>query len=256
MNSIQSNKLAMGRATSVVMGEKEPIWKDFKAMVTAVGNLDQIIADIDKAAGRQDAVVGAVQIKEAAFEVLSEAALLVTGSICAWANANDKPDIAAQADYGPTDLVKGRRQKFVVRCEAIAALAEKNLESLADHNITADTVKDLREKIDVFKEVLTKPRAQKSEAMAATMAMKHMFDDLDNLLTNQLDKLMLHYKTSEPEFWSAYIAARSVVDHPGGYGTANSVPTTPGTDTGTTPAPVPAPAVKPVTTAEPAMASK
>jgi hypothetical protein len=226
MNTIQSNKLAMAGTTRTFMDEKKSIWTGFKPIADTIDQIDAIVDKIALAAERQAALNGTAPVKVAARVALETLALEVAGAICAWATMNNKPDIAAQSNITPTDLLRGRPDQIAARCENIATLAEENLADLADHEITAAIIQDLRDKVKAFRAAATKPRAHRSESSAATAALKALFEQLDTLLVNQLDKLMVRYQSRDPEFYSAYLAARTIVDVPGGRASAAPVPLT------------------------------
>jgi len=60
--------------------------------------------------------------------------------------------------------------------------------------------------------VLT-PRADIAGRKAANISLEEQFDDTSGLLENQLDRLMVRFKNSHPDFDAANMNARVIVDH-------------------------------------------
>jgi hypothetical protein len=52
----------------------------------------------------------------------------------------------------------------------------------------------------------------KADRSSARTALTDYFDEVDVLLVNVIDKLMENFKSSEPQFYNAYQAARVVYD--------------------------------------------
>ena len=63
--------------------------------------------------------------------------------------------------------------------------------------------------------------------------MQAEFEAADTVLDEQIDRLMARFKTTEPEFYAAFAAAREIVDNPGGRAAKN------GNNGHETPVPVP-----------------
>ena len=66
-----------------------------------------------------------------------------------------------------------------------------------------------------------KPRSARSNRLAAGELLKKELVGVDRLLDKRLNGLMAKFKTTNPSFYAAYVAARDVVDHPGGHKSKN-----------------------------------
>ena len=60
-----------------------------------------------------------------------------------------------------------------------------------------------------------KPRTKRSNRASGVM-LKAEFASINKTLTEELDGLMVRFKATEPAFYAAYVAAREVIDNPGG----------------------------------------
>ena len=61
-----------------------------------------------------------------------------------------------------------------------------------------------------------KPLTKRSSNRASGVMLKAEFAALSKLLNEELDPLMLRFKTTQPEFYAEFVAARDIVGNPGG----------------------------------------
>ncbi|WP_025863761.1 hypothetical protein [Prolixibacter bellariivorans] len=66
--------------------------------------------------------------------------------------------------------------------------------------------------LDNFKALIGQPRTIRNKAFAAKTVLGDLFDEANNLLNNQLDKLMIRFKFTDPDFYEEYTRARVIVD--------------------------------------------
>lgn len=100
---------------------------------------------------------------------------------------------------------------------------------------TSLTLADLQANIDAYIAVNGKPRTARSTGRAAGEFLEAEFVATDKVLDQQLDGLLTKFKASQPSFYASYVAAREIVDNPGGHNGKN------GTNGGGTPTPTPQP---------------
>ena len=118
-------------------------------------------------------------------------------------------------DFSLTDLAKGRLASVIARCTRITALATENLAALSDSNITLAKLTALGKKTDAFEKVLSKPSQGVAKKAAANKALPRLLKQGQNILSRRIDRLMVQFKTSAPDFYAEYKSARKIVDQPG-----------------------------------------
>ena len=77
----------------------------------------------------------------------------------------------------------------------------------------------LGKKIEAFKKVQTRPRQGVAKKAAANKALPRLFLQARNILTRRVDRLMVQFKASAPEFFAEFETARKIVNQPGSQGT-------------------------------------
>jgi len=85
-------------------------------------------------------------------------------------------------------------------------------ENLTDYGVTEAMITEAETSLDDFKALIGQPRTIRNQAFAAKSLMEELFDSANDLLKNRLDLLMLRFKYSDTEFYSAYERALTIVD--------------------------------------------
>ena len=233
MTANQNNKLNAYRAVDAVLEDHETTWQTLPAFATAVTEFRDVIPEIHGLAQVQSNGVGAVPEKKAAFSVMVEDAVQIAAATHAYAVKEGDYELATRANYSRSDIVDGREAEVVNRCRDIHAAANENVAALGDYGVTATKLTKLKNKTDAFAGLQPKPRQRIAQRRAATDTLVRRFSTADGILGNRLDKLVLQFRDSAPDFFTEYRTARSIVDNPGGRRTNGDV------ETNGTPAPQP-----------------
>ena len=208
----KSNKLRSYKALAVVLETHEPVWSVLPAFGKAVTEFNEFIDDINKQALIQSDSEQASEEKLFVLRALGVAAYEVSGAVQAYAVEMSDLALEARVNYSLSSIVLGKEDQVLSRCWSIHAVATERLADLADNGITAAKLTALKKKIEAFETVQPKPRNRVSKGSAATEALDILFRDASRLLRKRLDKLVLQFKSSAPEFVKEYETARVVVD--------------------------------------------
>ena len=235
MNSQQTNKLRSYLATQAVFDEHESTWQALPAFVEAVDEFKGVIPQINDLAQAQASRSGFSNEKSYAFEAMGNAAYEVAGAVLAYADKELDHELAGHVDFSRSAITDGRESAVVARCRDILAASTAKVDALADYGINQAKLTALKKKIDAFEAVQPSPRQQVVKSGAATKALLGLFGTADTMLGRRLDGLAIQFKETTPEFFNQYLAARSIVDSPGGHKTGGAV--TPNSNGGDTPVP-------------------
>jgi hypothetical protein len=194
-------------------------WTTIPALVKAVDRLNAIIVEV--AERLKDTAAPEGQSGPKAAKISSQADMVVLAQTIAaacHAYATDVADndLAAVTDYSLTDLAKGSEATVVARCSKILELASGLVEELADYNITQARITALGKKIEAFGKVSPRPRQRVAKRAAANQAVPRLHSQARTLLTRCLDRLMVQFRATEPEFYIEYRTARKIVTQGGG----------------------------------------
>ena len=235
MKAVQSNKLRRLQTLDGVLDTHNDTWKTLPAFVRAANELSGVIPQITDAAQIQISKPDVVGEKEAVLESLGDAAHEIAATVFAFAEENEEPALMGRMDYSRSDITKGREGKVVSRCRDIHAAATENVDALADAGVTAAKLLALKKKVDAFEGLQTQPRQNLSKRSAATKKIPALFQTADRIVSRRLNKLVVQFKASAPDFFNAYQAAVAIVNAGGGHGANGN-----GNGNGGTPTPKPA----------------
>ena len=98
---------------------------------------------------------------------------------------------------------------------------------LGDFGIDQAKLDSLAGRSAAYSKTVGLPRAATVKLSTTTAAIKRQLESIDDLLARVLDRLIVQFKTSAPDFFSDYQAARVIVDRGGGRSSAPVAPPPP-----------------------------
>ena len=213
MNDSQENKLKMYFAVQKVVTNNTEVWKDLKAFADVFTQFGETIQEIqstrmiqegnltgiskDKAQKKEDAISKAVEISSAVF---------------AYASIIRDHTLMAKVDYSPSELRKSRDTILIDQLQVIHEATQAELADLANYGIEADDLAELKTLTHAYEQLLDEPRVAITDRAQATTALADLFAQGDTQLKEQMDKLMVMYKTTHAKFYQTYTNARKIID--------------------------------------------
>lgn len=209
-----ANKLTMYQAVQNVLKQNKTVWETVPAMVEVFATYDALLERIEsykRITGINKK--GITMLKAKQQEEVITHVYEVASALYVLATRTNNAVLAGKVNYTRTDLVKTRDTGLVVRCMAIADLATEHLDDLEAYQVTEDEIRSLKEEIDRFSDNLPTTRISVSERKAANERMKAVFVEVDAILKNQIDRLMVRYEKSQPEFYFMYQNLRRIINY-------------------------------------------
>ncbi|MBK3519975.1 hypothetical protein JIV24_21730 [Carboxylicivirga sp. N1Y132] len=151
-----------------------------------------------------------LKVKEEAEMI--QAIIQVAAAIYAYAHSNNMPDLVSKVSITPSYLRTLTDKELKTACMNIYELALTLVEELTDYGITNETLANAKSEIDEFSALIAAPRGEIVTRSQATAELRVLFAQADELLKNQLDKLMLMLEMSHPQVYKTYMAARIIID--------------------------------------------
>jgi hypothetical protein len=204
------------------MNKNITIWTGTKAVVDTMGQLNGALGNVSQTAQDQETpIVGEEDKKALARHDLEDEIMRIAGALGSLATKTNDPVLAGQ-----TELTLAQMDKM--DADTLEETGNR-ISGLADYNILQADLTAFGTMITNFHDAKTGPRTAVAKRASKTKALPGGVKSVNSILRNQLDKEMLMFKKSNPEFYAGYVSARVVVNR-GGH------------KTGTQPAPAPAPA--------------
>ena len=131
-----------------------------------------------------------------------------------FAYAEDVGDtvLREKMDVSYSDLIAPRDSIVGQKCQGIHTEANAVIASLAPYGILPLDLTDLQGFIDAYELVISAPRVAITVRKGATERIETLIREGTTILTNRMDKLMVDFKTSHPDFYQEYFDARIVVN--------------------------------------------
>lgn len=213
LNARQEAKLNMYDVVIAALGEFASVVSATPALGDALGDFKNKIAAI-RAAAPTSAVVttGFAADKKARKTAVSEQASSIAGKIYAYAAKTKNSVLKNAADFSLSDLKRTKDNEFVARCQTIHDLGAENSAALADFGLTNAELTKLQTALNSYAESAPKPRAALTDRAAVKLKIKTLFIEADEILFDQMDKIVESMTKTEPDFANTYNSARVIID--------------------------------------------
>ena len=213
MTDKQENKRSMYLTVEKVCNDNNNIWNTMPAFVETFTDFQTILADIDAQARIQEGkTTGITQNKQKEEDEMIQATIEIAAAVYAYAARIGDNELKAKVNYTPSRLHRSRDTILKDICQKIHDAANEVIAELADYGKTPADLNQQQQEIDDYAAILADPRAAIGTRATATSTLVTLFRQGDDHLKNRLDKLMVAYQNSEPQFYNKYQSARTIVD--------------------------------------------
>jgi len=179
----------------------------YKARVTEIRATD-IIATITH--------TGVTEDKQAVRQNLVDACIQQSSILCAFAGSAGNNTLYDEAYKSESDIKHLRDDQLPTYAMLLAERLTDNLASLAGYGVTAATISAFENLTTLYSTASPTPRSVINTRKAANESLKNQFKDISDYLKKVVDKLILTFKTSEPDFVNQYFSDRNIIDQGSG----------------------------------------
>jgi len=213
MTDGQENKLSMALAVQTVVNNNNSVWNGLPAYVTAFGDLETVIGNIQSIRVNQEKdTKGVTKDKGSVEGDLIEKALEVKAAVSAYATDNNNNTLKEKVNYSPSALKQARDTILRDICQLIHDETNAVISGLADYGIVAADLTELQTLIDAYNDVIAAPREAITNRSTATRELKNLIGQMDVILNDRMDMLMETFKKDHPKFHTQYTNARIIVN--------------------------------------------
>ncbi len=221
------NTTGMGAATAAYMNNNQTIWAGNKAVTDTMSQVNAALDTVDtKAQAQETPIVGEEDLKVLTRHDYEDEIMRIAGQVCSMATKAGDTVTAGQTEFTLSQLDKMSADDLERAGKRVSGLATAGLTALADYNITQTDVTSLDGMTAQFDKVKTGPRTAIAKRAGQTKTLPPAVKSVTSLLRNHLDKEMLMFKKSNPEFYAGYLSARVIIDR-GGHKAGTPTPPTP-----------------------------
>lgn len=196
-----------------VCRDRADILGEIIAFQTAFEQFRAILAQLlETGQFRSQPLTGITQDKSADRLKLCKLIAKIAGFIYAYASAAKNNTLKAEVDFSHTKFLQMRENQLIFTTQNIYDLAVANLRALKDYGVTQAKLDELRGALDAFIASKSNPRSAQMQKITLTAKENQLIEDIDEILTNQLDLLIENYEEAHPEFVTNYHESRKIKD--------------------------------------------
>lgn len=213
MTDTQENKLSMFEATNAVMDANSAIWTPVDAVSDISIKVKSIITDIQDLRQIQELDTKGITVnKTVVRDELITATLKLINGISAYASITENYTLLGEVKYTPSQLKTARDTIFYDIAVLIQSKAAPLETELAKYLIKTDDITGQQALISQYTEALPEKRVAVVTSKTSTTDLKIKFKEMDVLLKEKLDRLILIFEATNPDFVKQYFNARIIID--------------------------------------------
>lgn len=214
MNKRQESKLGMYEAVLLFCTENGAIVALILAFSNGVAKLADILKAIKKTAQTQTSKGTGSANKQTNSDTLCDLTFAMASALSAYATEIGDGDLKQKVKYTLSDLKAMRDEDLPDTAQEIYDLAKPLTASLADFGVVPQDIKDLQDAIDAYNGTVANPTVVKGNKMTATQNLSDLYKSADIVLKETLDKTIVKYKKSHPDFYKGFKNVRKIIDAP------------------------------------------
>ena len=134
----------------------------------------------------------------------------LTAMVSGFASEKNNNVLANRVNNFPTVFARTRQNDVATVCRGILDATKPFLPDLVDYTITAATLQDIYDLIDVYEGKVPETRTQLKEKTVNTTNRDDVFDLMTDLMDNKILKVAVGFKKIDLDFYHKLIAAATV----------------------------------------------
>ncbi len=196
-----------------ILNDYNATWVAVPGFATVVSTLFSKISLIQTTENRQQRTTeGVSNDKKQKKGQVIEKALIVAGGIMSFANDTDNNTLFELVNFSQSELERLNDTLLLDRATLILNAGNDHAADILPLGVTAAILGELQTLITEYEIAVVGPRDLILDKKTATEQLVVLFADTDDLLKNNLDRLMLQFKTSNDDFFRKYFNGREVLD--------------------------------------------
>jgi len=213
MTGEQANKFSMYSATVNVLKAHLGSTTVIPAFAGAYERFDDLLDEIGvKDKERVSKTSGKVAAKDEAEDSMAMATVIVSSGLVALAKSKNNVQLKDAAHIMESRFRHSRPTEQLNTAKLTYDLAVANKEDLAQFGITSAMLDDLKARIAAYETAVKEVSSGMAERSGARSAVSDLFVQADEVLKDELDRMMQIFRVTDPEFYNDYRSARVIRD--------------------------------------------
>jgi len=213
MNKRNENKNSMYLSVKKVLNDNSIIWAAIIGIASVVALFIALLGLIQATDNKGTKKTKGITTSKHNKKVeLIDMLLAVTGAIQSFANDIGDADLFELVNFTESDFENMSDSILLNKAVMIIEVATLHAADIDPKGITAVKLVELQTVTTQYENLVPAPRNATSDKKSAKTFLKTLFKRVDDLLVHNLDKLMMQFKNSHPEFFEAYFNNRKIID--------------------------------------------
>ena len=214
MTDKQNAKLNMAQRVSDTMKDYGTIYNSMLPMNEAVTELKNTIVDIHEAAKEQTAVNVPASTKEKreVEEQMIDRSVRLANALYVIGFKNNNKELTSLLGLSPRRFYRSEDNAKLTLAKYLYDLAQQNSADLMPYGFQPHEINDIGVAIDAYKNIIAKPMSTITVRKQKTTNLRELFANLDSIFYDKLDKLIVLFKESNPDFYGEYRTSRNYIN--------------------------------------------
>jgi RNA-binding protein YhbY len=182
-------------------------------MISAVAALNKDIENIREVVKEQGAVnvFASTLEKRAAEKNMITPCVKTANALYVIGFTSDNKELITLQDTNYYSFYRTSHNAALALVKQILDLAKQYAKQLGEYGIKEDKLKEIDKAINAFQTIIAKPMDTIGERKQKTTNLAQLFAALDSTFYDRLDKLMVLFKQTAPDFYGEYRTARNII---------------------------------------------
>jgi hypothetical protein len=213
MNDRQNAKLNMAQRVSDTFKRNQASYTNISPMVSAVSELNAHIANIREVQKEHVEVnipAASLEKRLAERQMIEQSVKMINALYVIGFTTNNNELITLQS-ISESSFYNSTNNASLALARRILDLTRQYASELVNYGITQTEITSLETAISNFHSLISKPMDTIGERKQKTTNLAQLFASLDSIFYDKLDKLMVLFKKTNPEFYGEYRTARNII---------------------------------------------
>ncbi len=213
MTSEQSNKYGMYMATANLLKSSIAKTQAIPAFAASYTKLDTLVAQIaEKDKERMGKTPGKHAVRDEAEDALVTAVMIVSSGLMAMARAKGNTQLREAAYVRESRMRHARSTEQINTAKLVYDLGVANKVDLVPFAVTESMLEDLKARIAAYEAAIKELASGIAERVGARTAVSDLFVQADEVIKEEIDRMMQVFRVTDPELYNDYRAARVIKD--------------------------------------------
>lgn len=207
------NRIDMYESVLSVLRNNQAIWESTSMIVSRVDRLEEGLIGLHAKSALQSSVtLGVAQMRNARWNDLAKKIISIQDALWIYGNGTNNYDLVARHKFAPSVTFKLSANARAIRIDIVTSDLENYGSFLADYGVTTEMIQQFHDSVAVYRDMTITPRSAIVERKTVRLEIESKSIELNNLLRNDLDRMIRRFSASHPSFVVTYFNARQVVN--------------------------------------------